>query len=70
MYSIDTKKEVAVHMCGFERIQRGNYFGGEPVRRPEFGVRVGKLKNGKTAGKDEITGGIKKCGSDRGADCI
>ena len=29
------------------------YFGGEPIGRAE--VEVGKLKNGKAAGKDEIT---------------
>ena len=37
-------------------IRRGNYFGGEPIGRAEVEVRVGKLKNGKVAGKDEITG--------------
>ena len=39
-------------------LQRGNYFGGEPIRRTEVEVKVGKLKNGKAAGKDEITGEI------------
>ena len=43
-------------MCGFDGIRRGNYFGGEPVGRAEVEVRVSKLKNGKAAGKDEITG--------------
>ena len=28
-------------------------------------MRVGKLKNGKVAGKDEITGEVIKCGGDR-----
>ena len=32
-----------------------NYFGGEPIRRMEGEVRVGKHKNGKAAGKDEVT---------------
>ena len=27
----------------------------EPIRRTEVEVRVGKLKNGKAAGKDEVT---------------
>ena len=40
-------------MCGFDGIQRGNYFEGEPIGRAEVEVRVGKLKNGKAAGKDE-----------------
>ena len=31
LYNIDThtQEEAAVHMCGFEGIRRGNYFGGE-----------------------------------------
>ena len=37
-------------------VQRGNYFGGEPIRRTEVDIRVGKLKNGKAAGKDVVTG--------------
>ena len=40
-------------MCGFDGIQRGNYFGGEPIGKAEVEVRVGKLKNGKVAGKEE-----------------
>ena len=44
-------------MCGFDGIQRGNYFGEEP--------RVGKLKNGQAAGEDEITGEKIKGGGDR-----
>ena len=56
LYNIDTLEQVAVHMCGFDGIRRGNYLGGEPIRRVEVEVRVAKLKNGKVAGKDEITG--------------
>ena len=51
-------------MCGFDGIRRGNYFGGEPIGREEVEVRVGKLKNGKAAGKDGITGEMIK-GGDR-----
>ena len=40
-------------------IRRGNYFGGEPIGRAEVEVRVSRLKNGKAAGKDEITGEMK-----------
>ena len=47
LYNIDTQEQVAVYMCGFDRIQRGNYFGGDPIGRAEVKVRVGKLKNGK-----------------------
>ena len=34
-------------MCGFDGVRRGNYFGGELIRRAEIEVRVGRLKNGK-----------------------
>ena len=42
--------------------RRGNYFGGELIRRAEVEVRVGKLKNGKVAGGDEITREMTKGG--------
>ena len=42
-------------MCSFDRIRRGNYFGGELIGIAEVEVRVGKLQNGKAASKDEIT---------------
>ena len=51
-------------MCGFDKIRRGNYFGGEPTGRAKVEVRVGKLKNGKAAGKGEITGEMIKGGGD------
>ena len=47
LYNIDIQEQVAIHMHGFDRIQRGNYFRGEPIGRAEVEVRVGKLKNGK-----------------------
>ena len=37
-------------MCGFDGIRRGNYVGGELIRRTEVEVRVGKPKQGKAAG--------------------
>ena len=45
-------------MCGFAGIQRqrGNYFGGEPIKRTEVEARVRKIKDGKVAVKDEVTG--------------
>ena len=43
LYSIGTQEEVAVHMCGFDGIRRGNYCGGEPNGRAEVEMRVGKL---------------------------
>ena len=45
-------------------------FGGEPIGRAEVEVRVGKLKNGKSAGKDEITGEMIKGAGDRVVDWI
>ena len=52
-------------MCGFDGIQRGNYFREEPIGRVEAEVRVGKLKKGKATGKDQITGEMIKVGGDR-----
>ena len=52
-------------MCGFDGIWRGDYFGGEQIGRPEVEVRMGKLKNGKAASKDDITGDMIKGGGDR-----
>ena len=43
-------------MCGFDGVQRGNYFRGELIRRTEVEVRVEKIKSGKAACKDEIIG--------------
>ena len=49
-------------MHGFDGIQRGNHFRGEPIRRAEVEGSVAKLKNRKAAGKDEITGEMTKGG--------
>ena len=38
LYNIDTQEEVAVHMCGFDGIRRGNYFGGDQTGRAEVDV--------------------------------
>ena len=43
-------------MCGIDGVKRGNYFREEPSRRTEVEIKVGKLKNRKAAGKDEVTG--------------
>ena len=43
LYNIDIQEQVAIHMCGFNGIRRGNYFGGELTRRTEVEVRVRKL---------------------------
>ena len=31
LYNIDTQEQVAVYMCSFDRIRRGNYFRREPL---------------------------------------
>ena len=36
LYNIDTQEQVSVHICGFDGIQRGSYFGGEPIGRAEI----------------------------------
>ena len=40
-------------MCGFNGVRRGNFFGGEPIRRTEVEVRVGKLKSRKAVRKGD-----------------
>ena len=57
-------------MCRFDGMRRGNYFRGEPTGRADVEMRVGKLKNGKTAGKGNITGEMIKGGGDRVVDWI
>ena len=54
----------------FDEIRRGNYFGGMLIGRVEVDVRVGKVKNGKAAGGDEITGEMIKGGGDWVVDWI
>ena len=56
LYNLDTQEWVSAHMGGFGGIQRGNHFGGEPIRNTDIEVRVEKVRNGKTAGRDEVTG--------------
>ena len=70
LYNIDTREQVAIHICGFDGIRIGYYFRGERFERPEFEVRVGKLKNEKAAGCDKITGEMIKGGGYRVVDCI
>ena len=67
---IGTQEQVAVHMYGFDGVQRGNYYREEPIRRTEVEARVGKIKNGKAAGKDEVTKEMIKGGGDMVVDWI
>ena len=57
-------------MCGFDGIQGSNYFRAGLIRRREVEVRLGKLKNGMAAGKDEVTGEMIKGGGERVVDWI
>ena len=70
LYNIDTEEQVAVHICDFYGIWRGNYVGGQPIGRAEVEVRIGKLKKGKATCKDEITEEMIKGGGDRVLDWI
>ena len=57
MIYVDIQGQVAVHICSFDGIGRA-----------DVEVRVGKLKNGNAAGKDEITGEMIKGGGGRVVD--
>ena len=70
LYNINIQEQVAVHLCGFDGVCRGNYFRGKTIRRTEVEVRVGKLRNGNAAGKDEVTGEMIKSGGKRMVDWI
>ena len=48
LYNIESQEQVAIHMCGFDGVQRSHYFGEDPIKRTELDARVRKLKNGKT----------------------
>ena len=52
-------------MWSFDGGQIGDYFGGKPIRRTEVELRVGNLRNGKAAGKDEVMGKMIKGGGYR-----
>ena len=54
LYNVDTQEQGTVHMCGFDGVQRSNYFRGEMIKRTEVGVRMRKLKNGGAAVKGEV----------------
>ena len=62
LYNIDTNRQIIVHMCGFDGVQRGNYFGGELIKKTEVEVKVGKFKNGKATINDKVSGEMVKGG--------
>ena len=45
LYNMDTQEQVTVHMCDIDGVWKSNNFGGELIKRMEFEVRVGKIKN-------------------------
>ena len=57
-------------MCGYDGVRRGNYFGGDPIRKIEIEERVKKLKNGEAAGKDEVTEEMVKGGNESEVFCF
>ena len=44
LHNIDTQEQVAVRMCGFDGIWRGNYFRGKPIGRSEVEVTYGSSR--------------------------
>ena len=50
--------------CVTLMVFRENHLGGEPIKRIEVEVRMGKIRNGKAAGKDEVTGEMVKSESE------
>ena len=69
IYNVDIQEEVRAHICGYDRVQIGNYFE-EPIRKIEVEERVKKLKNGKAAGKYEVIEEMVKVGGDMMVDWI
>ena len=62
LHNVDSNEEVIVIACGFERACRNRYLGIEVITREEVVGRVRKLKNGKSAGSDGVTGEMIKNG--------
>ena len=57
-------------MYGFDGVRRENCFGEKRNTRTEVEVRMRKIKNGKAAGKDEVTGEMIRGGGDSVVDWI
>ena len=60
---METQQQVAGYMCGFDGVQRGNYFGGESIGT-KVEVRVGKLRNMKVAYMYQSTGNMVNGGGE------
>jgi hypothetical protein len=70
LHKVGSNEEVIVNERGIEGLFRNGYFGEEEITREEVVGRVQKLKNGKSAGIDEITGEMIKNGGERMIDWI
>src|SRR5678815_4221110 len=70
LHYIGSNEEVIVNVCGFDGARRNRYFGDEVISKEEVIGRVRKLKNGKSAGIDEITGEMIKKGGEMVIDWI
>src|SRR5678815_774823 len=70
LHNIGSNEEVIVNVCGFDGARRNRYFGDEVISKEEVIGRVRKLKNGKSAGIDEITGEMIKNGGEMVIDWI
>ena len=65
LHNMDTQEEIAVHICGFDDVQRRDYIEGEPSRKAEVEAIIKKLlKNGKSEDKYEVTRKMIKSGGD------
>lgn len=62
LYNVGTQEGANVNMFGFAGVKRVMYRGQEPISWCEVEKAVKKLKNGKSAGVDEITGEMLKMG--------
>src|SRR5678815_1965780 len=60
LHNIGSNEEVIVNVFGFDGARRNRYFGDEVISKEEVTGRVRKLKNGKFAGIDQITGEMIK----------
>ena len=40
LHNIGTQEQAEVYICGFDGDQRGNYFGGEPIRGTKVEVKL------------------------------
>ena len=70
LHKVGSNEEVIVNDQGFECLGRNGYLGVEDITREEVVGRVRKLKNGKSAGIDEISGEMIKHGGEKVIDWI